>query len=238
MICILFVLGTIFGSYFKLVITKNSTANYKVNLFSICDHCHKKLKFYNKIPILSFLFQGGKSSCCNKSLSITYLISEFMCGLLFAILYLIYKDPKEAIILGIFFSLLISMSIIDIKTLDIYYLHIFLTFIISLILTKDKFHFKEEFLFKGLFMVLFLILGYILSKLSYTGFGDILLILSLSTSLYFTEVFVFFLFMALIGGISAIVIYLIKRNRKMKLPFVPIISLSFILVKIIKGMIL
>ena len=49
-------------SHFSDIFTKRSQ----------CDFCQKKLKFYELMPIFSFILQGGKSRCCNKNLRKKY----------------------------------------------------------------------------------------------------------------------------------------------------------------------
>ena len=55
-----------------------TTANYKKILTarSKCDHCEKQLKLINLIPLFSYIFQRGKSSCCNKPISRKYFFIE------------------------------------------------------------------------------------------------------------------------------------------------------------------
>lgn len=50
---------------------------------SHCDHCRKTLAWYEMIPIFSFLFLKGRSSCCKKKLSYQYPIVEVLIGILF-----------------------------------------------------------------------------------------------------------------------------------------------------------
>ena len=80
-------------------------------------------------------------------------------------------------------------------------------------------------------------IGYMLSKKNYVGFGDILLIVCLNLSLNFYETTIFLFLISVVGGLAALVLYLKKRDRKMEIAFVPIISSSFVILEIIKGMI-
>lgn len=232
-----FILGSVMGSFFNLQIMRK-TSHPIAEPFSVCDHCHKRLRFYNLIPILSFLFQRGRSSCCNKKLSIRYLIFEILSGFLFVMVYFLVGDFYKSIFMAVLVSTLIAMSIIDFKTKDIYYSHILGVFFLSVILSYYNFWFKEEVIYKIIFSTLLLIIGYMLSREEYAGFGDILLIICLNLSLNFYETTIFLFLMSVVGGLVALVIYLKKRDRKMKIAFVPIISLSFILLEIVKGMIM
>lgn len=231
-----FILGSVMGSFLNLQIMRK-TSRPITEPFSVCDHCHKRLHFYNLIPILSFLFQRGRSSCCHKKLSIGYPISESLCGFLFVMVYFLVGDFYKSILMAVLISLLIAMSIIDLKTKDIYYSHILGVFFLSAIISYYNFWFKEEVIYKIIFSILLLIIGYMLSRKNYVGFGDILLILCLNLSLNFHETTIFLFFISIVGGLAALMIYLKKRDRKMKIAFVPIIASSFILLEIVKGMI-
>ncbi|MEJ8751705.1 prepilin peptidase [Lagierella sp. ICN-221743] len=231
-----FILGSVMGSFLNLQIMRK-TSRPITEPFSVCDHCHKRLHFYNLIPILSFLFQRGRSNCCHKKLSIGYPISEVLSGFLFVMVYFLVGDFYKSILMAVLISLLIAMSIIDLKTKDIYYSHIAGVFFLSAILSYYNFWFKEEVIYKIIFSTLLLIIGYMLSRKDYVGFGDILLILCLNLSLNFHETTIFLFFISIVGGLAALVLYLKKRDRKMKIAFVPIIASSFILLEIVKGMI-
>ena len=77
---------------------------------SFCDECKKELKWYDNIPLFSYLFYFGKSRCCNKKISPRYLIIEFIT--MFCSLYIIFYTSSFVINLIIFY-LLFSIFIID-----------------------------------------------------------------------------------------------------------------------------
>jgi prepilin signal peptidase PulO-like enzyme (type II secretory pathway) len=81
---LLFILGTFFGSFFNLVSDRVVTGESILYGRSRCDSCKKSLGAKNLLPVLSFLFQRGKSSCCKTPLSLYYPLSELMTGLAFA----------------------------------------------------------------------------------------------------------------------------------------------------------
>ena len=76
----------------------------KKSLFarSKCDHCKKTLKWYNLIPIFSYIFQIGRSSCCKNPLSSKYLVTELTTALLFIYIFL----NNEFLAFGILLSLI------------------------------------------------------------------------------------------------------------------------------------
>ena len=81
---ILFILGTIIGSYLNVVSLRFSRdegfrASRKGR--SHCPHCDKTLRWYELIPLLSFLIQGGKCRSCRRRISFQYPIVELLAGL-------------------------------------------------------------------------------------------------------------------------------------------------------------
>ena len=59
-----FILGTILGSFYLVVGTRLPKDEDVIKSRSKCDSCQKKLKWYNLIPIFSYIFQKGKCSSC------------------------------------------------------------------------------------------------------------------------------------------------------------------------------
>lgn len=77
-----------------------------------CDKCNHDLKFYESLPIISFLIQKGRCKYCHQRISIMYIVFEIVTGILFALTYFIFREDTLShlkIILGILFigSLLI-----------------------------------------------------------------------------------------------------------------------------------
>jgi leader peptidase (prepilin peptidase)/N-methyltransferase len=58
---------------------------YKNDQRSFCDFCGQQLHWYENIPVVSWIIQGGKSRCCKKRLPIAYPIVEIGIGILFLI---------------------------------------------------------------------------------------------------------------------------------------------------------
>ena len=78
---ILFVLGTIVGSFLNVVGLRWDNKNFGGR--SKCPNCSTTLRWFNLIPILSFLFQRGKCGNCGAKISYQYPIVEILTGLIF-----------------------------------------------------------------------------------------------------------------------------------------------------------
>ena len=112
---VFFILGSIMGSFFHVVATRLSKDESIIKPSSHCHICNRKLKWYELIPILSYVIQGGKSRCCKQKLPISYLIIEVITGSLFSVTYHVFKLTPELLINLIFISGLIIVIISDIE---------------------------------------------------------------------------------------------------------------------------
>lgn len=81
-----FVLGTILGSFAK-ALADRSLKNKTFFGRSYCPHCKYKLRWYDLLPIFSYIFLAGKCRYCRKKISLEYLVVEVVVGLLIGFLF-------------------------------------------------------------------------------------------------------------------------------------------------------
>ena len=73
---LLFLICPILFSYlYQLSFVEKLDLTY-FKLRSHCDYCYRQLRIYEMITIFSFLFQRGKTTCCNKQLNRCYFVGE------------------------------------------------------------------------------------------------------------------------------------------------------------------
>ena len=83
----LFAIGSIFGSFFNVLIYRLPREMFWLYQRSHCPHCKQQIPFYLNIPIVSFLVLRGRTACCQQKLSIEYPLVELSSALLVAGLY-------------------------------------------------------------------------------------------------------------------------------------------------------
>ena len=83
---ILLVMGTIFGSFFTLAVYRIPRRENIVYVRSHCTTCNHRLEFWDLIPVLSYLFLGGKCRYCKETIRPRYLILELLTGLVFLLI--------------------------------------------------------------------------------------------------------------------------------------------------------
>ena len=112
---LVFILGTIFGSFYLVWATRLPKGEDILKSRSRCDNCGHELKWYNLIPIFSYIFQKGKCPYCHKAINPENLIVEVVTGLLFLICYLLYGISYDFFIGLVIVSLLVLIFISDFK---------------------------------------------------------------------------------------------------------------------------
>ena len=112
---IFFVFGSVLGSFYHVLATRLSKGLSIISPPSHCENCNHKLNWYELIPILSYIIQGGKCRECKKKLSISYLLIEICTGILFAVCFHVFDFTLELLIALIFVSSLVIIIISDIE---------------------------------------------------------------------------------------------------------------------------
>ena len=121
---IIFLLGTIIGSFLNVVIYRFNTGKPITRGRSICMNCNRNLRWYELIPLFSFFLQKGKCRRCASLISHQYPLVEFLTGIVFVLvsytfLPVLYSSyPLYFVLLTIFvfvFSILIVISVYDLR---------------------------------------------------------------------------------------------------------------------------
>ncbi|RZI64110.1 MAG: prepilin peptidase, partial [Pseudomonas sp.] len=80
---------------------------------SRCPHCSHLIRAWENIPVVSYLFLGGKCSQCKASISKRYPLVELACGLLSAFIAWHFGFGWQAAAMLVLTWGLLSMSLID-----------------------------------------------------------------------------------------------------------------------------
>lgn len=112
---IFFIFGSVMGSFYHVIATRLSNGLSIIKPSSHCEKCKHELKWYELIPIISYVIQGGKCRQCKTKLPSSYILMEICTGILFAVCYHVFDTPLEIAISIIFVSSLIIVIISDIE---------------------------------------------------------------------------------------------------------------------------
>ena len=174
------VFGAVLASFLVHEYDNYANDNKAAKFRSVCDHCGQQLNAYNLVPIFSYIFQLGKSTCCKKGLSSKYLFTELALAAFFVLC--VYMGNLFS--LGLIVPALILLALIDEKYQEIPIgLNIFIFIWVIANAT-----FIENLLFAGAVALFLLTLywGYLkYRKVEGLGLGDIILLSSISLYLGF-----------------------------------------------------
>ncbi len=82
---------------------------------SACPHCGHKIRFWENIPLLSYLFLRGKCSACHAPIAIQYPLVEALTAVLSAIVAWRFGPHWQTLAALLFSWILIALTLIDLK---------------------------------------------------------------------------------------------------------------------------
>lgn len=85
-----FALGCCIGSFLNVVIYRLPRDKSLVTPPSACPACGKHIRFYDNIPLLSWLMLGRKCRYCKAPISPRYFVIELLTGVVFLGLFILY----------------------------------------------------------------------------------------------------------------------------------------------------
>ncbi len=109
-----FAFGAIVGSFLNVVILRFNTGR-GIGGRSGCSVCGAQLRWFELLPIVSFLIQRGRCRSCQSKLSWQYPLVELLTGALFvAVWYLFAPSVLFFMLYATIWSLLVVMLVYDI----------------------------------------------------------------------------------------------------------------------------
>jgi leader peptidase (prepilin peptidase)/N-methyltransferase len=254
---LLFILGLAVGSFLNVVIyreiqgekTSRSKKQAKKQWLpawfwgrSYCDHCKKKIAWYDNIPILSYILLGGRCRYCHQKINLQYPLVELLTAFEFIWIYWLLSRFSFFGRLEGFYSF----------ALVIYWLYIFSSFLVILIadfrggIIPDWVVFpailisvlrifesgRWSLLIWGAAAAAFFLVLYLVTKGKGLGFGDVKLSFLLGLFLGYPQILVA-VFLAFLTGAFVAVILVIsgKKHFGQTVPFGPFLILGTVVAK-------
>lgn len=115
MLYLIFIIGAIFGSFYGVVGTRLPEERSIVKPGSHCEKCGHILKWYENIPILSYIILGGLCKKCKEPIGSIYFLMELLSGALFALCYKVFGISPNFFLAVIICSLVIIIFVSDSK---------------------------------------------------------------------------------------------------------------------------
>ncbi|MDR1196273.1 MAG: prepilin peptidase [Endomicrobium sp.] len=233
-----FLTGLTLGSFANVCIYRIPLNLSIIKPRSSCTVCKKQVKWYDNIPILSYIFLGGKCRYCKEKISIIYPIIESITGISFVILYHFYGLTP-----AFFLFCFMAFCLIVISGIDYYYQIIpdifpLMLVIAGLLLSFFNVSLGETYLQKFLnafigFIAgggsLFLIglLGHFLFKKEAMGGGDVKLMAGVGAVIGWERVLFAIFIASFIGSILGLFLIITKKVEKRGyMPFGPFLAVA------------
>tara|TARA_B100001248_G_scaffold253431_1_gene230693 strand:- start:691 stop:1443 length:753 start_codon:yes stop_codon:yes gene_type:complete len=112
---IAFVFGSIWGSFANVCIYRLPANKNVATGRSCCPNCNNLIKWYDNIPIVSFLFLQGVCRNCSKKINTQYLLVELISGFSFAICYYFFGISITTLLFFILTICFVIIFFIDLK---------------------------------------------------------------------------------------------------------------------------
>lgn len=234
MLYIMFIIGTILGSFYTLVGMRLPRNESIIKPGSHCENCGHMLKWYENIPLISYIILGGSCKKCNEPISSTYFLMELLSGALFSLCYKVFGLNINLIFSLIIVSLVIIIFVSDSKYMIIndspLIISIILIFILKIIDTGILSALMSLVTGFGIFMAAYLlkVFGTIVFKQEALGGGDIKLSFVAGMLLGIKFGIVYIILASFLAFPYAL--YVTLKNKDNMLPFGPFLVSSLLIV--------
>ena len=229
------IIGAMVGSFLNVCICRLPEGESIVTPRSHCPHCQKLIRFYDNIPLLSYLLLRGKCRSCRAPISIQYPIVEGVTALGSLVLFLKFGLTWEYLVYFLFLSALIVITVIDLYHQiipDVISLPgIGIGLLASLVLPGlTPLNSLTGVLLGGGSLFLVATLYQWFFKREGMGGGDVKLLAMVGAFLGWKAVILTILFSSFIGSIIGIIFITVKgKDLKYAIPFGPFLALGAVL---------
>ena len=213
------------------------------NLFfpsSRCPKCNKEIKFYQNIPIISYLFLLGKCANCKTKISFEYPFVEALNVALWVVAYMNFGFTLELVFVLFLLTSVLSISVIDAKFQiipdTIQFLLLLSAFYMS---TLGYIDISIQEMIITSVSVYFVLLGFFNSYEKLRGFeedifgrGDIKYLAVISAWVGFVDLLNVLIYSVIFSLIFYAFFFIIKKEKVLEkvTPFAPSISISFLII--------
>jgi leader peptidase (prepilin peptidase) / N-methyltransferase len=266
---VLFIFGLVVGSFLSVVVYRETrTSNPKINNQkskikknnlekylpawvigrSFCDNCKKQIKWFDNIPLLSYVLLKGKCRYCKKKITISYPMIELFTAIEFVWIYWVlsqfsfFRQMEGILSFGVLlywifiFTLSFTLAVIDFKKQILPDSLVFTGIVVSvlrLVITgRWQFLISGLVLF-GLFWLLYQVTLWIYSREG-IGFGDVKLAFFIGVTLgWWQWVLIATMIAFLTGALFGIILIIMqKKSMKSSLAFGPFLLFGMLVAKL------
>lgn len=236
LLLVIFVCGAALGSFINVVALRYGTTRNWAWERSACPNCSQQLRWWELVPVVSYIALRGRCVRCRTSIHLRYLLVELLCGTLtvlaFLPLPLTVEDIVQRVLLTAILTVLMLLALIDLKTFllpDRYVL--LLTALAALLLAMQPTTWRLDMLWGALAGSGFLFALWLVTRGQGIGLGDVKLMVPLGALIGLPGVVVLFFIAFCVGGLTGLLLLAQGRaTMKTALPFGPFLVGAAILV--------
>ncbi len=236
MTILVFIFGLIIGSFFNVLVFRLDREKGILLGRSKCLKCKRALKWYDLVPVLSFLVLKTRCRYCKERISFIYPVVELATGIIFLLFFLKLGLP---ITIELWFSLILLLFLIPLIFFDyLYYIipdkvifpAIGLSLLFSFFVKRSEF---IELLTSGLLLGGVFAILYIVSKGKWVGLGDAKLLFLIGMAFGYPLGFLIVTFSTWAATVLGLALIILKRaSLKSEIPFglfLSIVTIIFII---------
>jgi leader peptidase (prepilin peptidase) / N-methyltransferase len=235
-LALIIVFGILIGSFNNVLIFRVPRQESVVKPGSRCFDCQKPLKWYDNIPLLSYVLLKGRCRYCGAKIPLRYPLVEALTGLMFGLVYLRFGLSFDTLFALVFVNVGIIIVFIDrdFKIIPDSFILVLLGVGLGNFVFKA---FSEELFDPGFylfglvigFLILFIIriFGELVYKREALGLGDVKLLAVGGFYLGWPNVFLTLLISSVVASVIELtLIAMKKRSREDQIPFGPYLMIG------------
>lgn len=212
---LVFIYGIIVGSFLNVCIYRIPLKESVVTTRSHCMRCGYKLRWYDLVPVFSYIFLRGRCRKCGDRISPQYPIIELLNGILWVLTFIYTGINITSLIYSLVISALIVLSVIDFRTFEIpVSINVYIGIMALINIVTDYEHILTYII--GMIIVSgVLYLMYFLSNGRAIGGGDVKLMAACGLLLGWKLIIVAFIFGCLYASVIHILRMVISKKDHM-----------------------
>ena len=236
----LFIIGAVIGSFLNVCIYRLPKNLDIVSKRSFCPRCKKKIKWFDNIPLISFLILKFKCRFCKKYISTQYFWVELLSALFLSTALSFTANFLDLILLSLIFYIFIVIFVIDVKyyiipdslNFSLILIGILKNFLPATFLNLNQDMFQSLIGGAGGYFLIWIII-FLYKKIKNVeamGLGDAKLLSGLGFIFGLKSIFIILFVGSILGLIYSVpLLFLGKSSFKTAIPFGPFLIISSVI---------
>lgn len=216
-----FIFGLVFGSFLNCWAWRIVHHESVLKGRSHCAVCNHELGALDLVPLFSWIFLKGRCRYCGEKISARYPLVEFICGLYFLSIFLVYGFSIDCLRLLLLGCILLTASLVDLDIMELPDGLMIAAAVTALLRLPDwKSILLGAFVISVPVLIISLIMDKVLGKESLGG-GDIKLLAVLGMHFGAANMLLLVIIACFVGLIFALIA---KKGKGTQFPFGPMLS--------------